>query len=148
MNQPLPHVSSLLRGRNFNRTIIILCVRWHITYKLSYLDLVEMMAERGVAVSHTTILRWVPLGEFMFRGGAGSTSTARHACALCRPACVAKPESPRGVSGFNGGRFCAKFEVAFFSRSWGSLAFMGNQINASRRLAPQSRPARLLGAFF
>jgi transposase-like protein len=59
MNQPTPHSSSLFRGRHFDRTIIILCVRWYITYKLSYRDLVEMMAERGVAVSHTTILRWV-----------------------------------------------------------------------------------------
>jgi transposase-like protein len=59
MNQPLPHASSLFRGRHFNRTIIILCVRWYITYKLSYRDLAEMMAERGVAVSHTTILRWI-----------------------------------------------------------------------------------------
>jgi transposase-like protein len=59
MNQSLPHASSLFRGRHFNRSIIILCVRWYITYKLSYRDLVKMMAERGVAVSHTTILRWV-----------------------------------------------------------------------------------------
>jgi putative transposase len=50
---------SLFRGRHFNHSIIILCVRWYITYKLSYRDLVEMMAERGVDVSHTTILRWV-----------------------------------------------------------------------------------------
>jgi transposase-like protein len=49
----------LFRGRHFERTIIILCVRWYITYKLSYRDLVGMMAERGVAVSHTTILGWV-----------------------------------------------------------------------------------------
>ncbi len=49
----------MLRGRHFNHTVIILCVRWYITYKLSYRDLVDMMAERGVAVSHTTILRWV-----------------------------------------------------------------------------------------
>jgi transposase-like protein len=59
MNQPpLPHASSLFRGRHFDRTVIILCVRWYITYKLSYRDLVEMMAERGVDVSHTSILRW------------------------------------------------------------------------------------------
>jgi transposase-like protein len=50
---------SLFYGRHFDRSIIILCVRWYITYKLSYRDLVEMMAERGVDVSHTTILRWV-----------------------------------------------------------------------------------------
>src|SRR5215210_954974 len=59
MKQPPPHASSLFRGRHFDHTIIVLCVRWYITYKLSYRDLVEMMAERGVAVSHTTILRWV-----------------------------------------------------------------------------------------
>ena len=45
--------------RHFDRTIIILCVRWYTTYKLGYRDLVEMMAERGVILSHTTILRWV-----------------------------------------------------------------------------------------
>src|SRR5215207_5665810 len=54
-----PLSPSLFRGRHFDRAIIILCIRWYITYKLSYRDLVEMMAERGVALSHTTILRWV-----------------------------------------------------------------------------------------
>ena len=29
------------------------------TYRLSYRDLVEMMAERGIQVAHSTILRWV-----------------------------------------------------------------------------------------
>lgn len=55
---PQPSLS-LFRGRHFDRSVIILCVRWYITYKLSYRDLVAMMAERGVGVSHTTILRWV-----------------------------------------------------------------------------------------
>lgn len=36
-----------------------MCVRWYITYKLSYRDLVAIMAERNVDVAHTTILRWV-----------------------------------------------------------------------------------------
>ena len=45
--------------RQFDTEIIVLCVRWYITYRLSYRDLVAMMAERGVIVSHTTILRWV-----------------------------------------------------------------------------------------
>jgi len=47
----------MFHGRHFDRTIIILCIRWYITYKLSYRDLVEMMGERGVDISHTTILR-------------------------------------------------------------------------------------------
>ena len=45
--------------RQFDAEIIILCVRWYITYRLSYRDLVAMMAERGVIISHTTIMRWV-----------------------------------------------------------------------------------------
>src|SRR5467141_3933986 len=45
--------------RQFDTEIIILCVRWYITYRLSYRDLVAMMAERGVIISHTTIMRWV-----------------------------------------------------------------------------------------
>jgi hypothetical protein len=35
------------------------CVgRWYVTYKLSYRDLAEMIAERHVDLAHTTIMRW------------------------------------------------------------------------------------------
>jgi transposase-like protein len=34
-------------------------VRWYLKYALSYRNLEEMMAERGVKVDHTTIMRWV-----------------------------------------------------------------------------------------
>jgi transposase-like protein len=43
------------RRRRFEGEIIELCVRWYITYRLSYRDLVAMMAERGISLSHTTI---------------------------------------------------------------------------------------------
>ncbi|MEW9586895.1 IS6 family transposase [Paraburkholderia sp. DGU8] len=46
-------------GRHFDREVIVLCVRWYLRYKLSLRDLVEMMAERGLSLAHTTILRWV-----------------------------------------------------------------------------------------
>jgi len=36
-----------LQRRHFEQEIIILCVRWYLRYKLSYRDLVEMMAERA-----------------------------------------------------------------------------------------------------
>ncbi len=49
----------IYRRRRFKAADIEQCVRWYITYRLSYRDLVAMMAERGVVVSHTTILRWV-----------------------------------------------------------------------------------------
>jgi transposase-like protein len=66
-----PLSTSLFHGRHFDRAIIVLCVSWYITYKLSYRDLVELMAERGVDVSHTTILRWVQhyVSEFEKRWG-------------------------------------------------------------------------------
>jgi transposase-like protein len=49
----------IYRRRRFEAEIIELCVRWYITHRLSYRDLVAMMAERGIQLSHTTILRWV-----------------------------------------------------------------------------------------
>jgi transposase-like protein len=49
----------IYRCRRFQPEIIELCVRWYLTYRLSYRDLVEMLAERDVTVSHTTIYRWV-----------------------------------------------------------------------------------------
>jgi transposase-like protein len=49
----------LFRGRHFDRDIIILCVRWYLRFELSFRDLVEMMAERGVDLAHTTIMRWI-----------------------------------------------------------------------------------------
>ena len=49
----------LFKGRHFDQEIIVLCIRWYLTFKLSSRDLVQMMAERGIPLAHTTILRWV-----------------------------------------------------------------------------------------
>jgi transposase, IS6 family len=49
----------LFRGRHFQDEIIILCIRWYLRYSLSYRDLEEMMAERGLRVDHSTVARWV-----------------------------------------------------------------------------------------
>jgi len=48
---------AMFAGRHFDREV--LCVRWYLRYKLSLRDLVEMMAERGLELAHTTIMRWV-----------------------------------------------------------------------------------------
>jgi transposase-like protein len=58
MSQFVP-VEELFRGRHFDHEIVVLCVRWYLSYKLSYRDLVAMMGERGIRLAHTTILRWV-----------------------------------------------------------------------------------------
>jgi hypothetical protein len=52
-------VDDLFKGRHFDREIIILCVRWYLRFKLSFRDLVEMMAERGLSLAHTAIMRWI-----------------------------------------------------------------------------------------
>ena len=49
----------MFRGRHFRDEIIVLCVRWYLRYPLSYRNLEEMMAERGLQVDHSTIARWV-----------------------------------------------------------------------------------------
>jgi len=55
----LTNVDELFAGRHFDREMIIVCVRRYLRFKLSLRDLVEMMAERGLSLSHTTIMRWV-----------------------------------------------------------------------------------------
>lgn len=48
-----------------------MAVRWYVAYPLSYRDVEELMAERGVTVDHSTLNRWVikyaPLLETEFR---------------------------------------------------------------------------------
>jgi transposase-like protein len=47
------------KWRHFWPEIILLNVHWYCCYGLSYRDLEEMMAERGIEVDHSTINRWV-----------------------------------------------------------------------------------------
>lgn len=49
----------MFSGRHFDRSVILLCMRWYLAYNLSLRDLEEMMAERGIRVDHSTIHRWV-----------------------------------------------------------------------------------------
>ena len=50
---------ALFRGRHFEDVIILLCLRWYLRYSLTYRDLEEIMAERGLSVDHVTIWRRV-----------------------------------------------------------------------------------------
>jgi transposase-like protein len=52
-------MEELFKGRHFDQEIVVLWVRWYLSFKLSYRDLVAMMGERGAVLAHTTILRWV-----------------------------------------------------------------------------------------
>ena len=54
-----PRRPELFKKRQFDPIIIVTCVRWYCRFSLSLRDLEELMAERGLAVDHTTIWRWV-----------------------------------------------------------------------------------------
>ncbi|MDM5155029.1 IS6 family transposase [Bacillus sp. DX1.1] len=49
----------VFKWKHYQPEIILLTVRWYLWYNLSFRDLVEMMEERGLSISHTTIMRWV-----------------------------------------------------------------------------------------
>jgi transposase, IS6 family len=51
--------SSAFAGFRFPREVIAVAVRWYLRYGLSYRDVEELLAERGVTVDHVTVYRWV-----------------------------------------------------------------------------------------
>jgi transposase-like protein len=50
---------SSFAGFRFPSDVIVVAVRWHLRYGLSYRDVEELLAERGIEVDHVTIYRWV-----------------------------------------------------------------------------------------
>ncbi|MCY8235430.1 IS6 family transposase [Priestia endophytica] len=50
---------NLFKWKHYQPFIILLIVRWYLRYNLSFRDVVEMMEERGLSITHTTIMRWV-----------------------------------------------------------------------------------------
>lgn len=47
------------KWRHFRGEVILWGVPWYCKYGISYRNLEEMLAERGVDVDHTTLYRWV-----------------------------------------------------------------------------------------
>ena len=58
-------------GLHLPKDVILQAVRWYVSYPLSLRMIEEMVAERGIALDHTTINRWViacaPKLEFLYR---------------------------------------------------------------------------------
>ena len=57
--RPIQEPSSAFAGFRFPPEVILIAVRWYLRYGLSYRDLEELLAERGVEVDHVTLFRWV-----------------------------------------------------------------------------------------
>jgi IS6 family transposase len=51
--------TSVFAGFRFPPEVISLAVRWYLRYGLSYRDVEELLAERGITVDHVTVYRWV-----------------------------------------------------------------------------------------
>jgi transposase, IS6 family len=54
-----PAPRSAFAGYRFSPEVITLAVRWYLRFGLSYRDVEELLAERGIDVDHVTIYRWV-----------------------------------------------------------------------------------------
>jgi hypothetical protein len=54
-----PSCISVVRWIPVPPDVILLAVRWYLRYGLSYRDVEELLAERGIEVDHVTIYRWV-----------------------------------------------------------------------------------------
>ena len=52
-------VASVFAGFRFSPEVISVAVRWYLRYGLSYRDVEELLAERGVTVDHGTVYRCV-----------------------------------------------------------------------------------------
>ena len=46
-------------GRHFPKDVILTTIRWYLRYNLSYRDIEELIAERGIDLDHSTLNRWV-----------------------------------------------------------------------------------------
>jgi transposase, IS6 family len=57
--RPAPAIRSAFAGFRFPPDVIVLAVRWYLRFGLSYRDVEELLAERGIEVDHVTVYRWV-----------------------------------------------------------------------------------------
>lgn len=47
------------KGVHYPKSVILHAVFFHVRYAVSYRDLEEILAERGIAVDHATLNHWV-----------------------------------------------------------------------------------------
>ena len=68
---PVPRTSGrCFAGFRFPPEVITVAVRWYLRYGLSYRDVEELLAERGVEVDHVTVYRWVQRFTPLFEDAA------------------------------------------------------------------------------
>ena len=79
--RPAPLTRSAFAGFCFPSDVIVLAIRWYLRFGLSYRDVEELLAERGIDVDHTTVYRW---------------SNGSRRCWLTEPGPAATPSATAG----------------------------------------------------
>jgi putative transposase len=81
-------VVKVLRRLHYPLDVILLCLRWYVAYSLSLRNLVEMIAQRGIKVDHSSVRRWViklvPLFEKALRRHKRPVGKSWRVDGLCR----------------------------------------------------------------
>ena len=73
--RPSPAAHSAFAGFRFPPDGIVLAVRWYLRFGLSYRDVEELLAERGVKVDHVSIY---PVGGAVHAAAADAAKPCRH----------------------------------------------------------------------
>ena len=68
---------SAFAGYCFPPDVIVLAVRWYLRFGLSYRDVEELLADRGIKVDHVTIDRWVQRFTSLLGRGRPALSACR-----------------------------------------------------------------------
>ena len=149
-----PGSSSVFAGFRFPREVIAVAVRWYLRYGLSYRDVEELLAERGVTVDHVTIYRWVQrfTPEFIEaarfcrhapgdRCQAGSVAGVTASTSPCRRRGISRDraESHSRPSGWQRTRLIWRCSTAFWCRSTRSPASLDASPRASTIRSPGRR---------
>src|SRR3569833_3940684 len=93
----------LFKGRHFDRLVIVLFLRWYVVYKLSYRDLVAMMAERGLSMAHITMCPATVTTSIMWSSAATVSS----------PSKLSRAVSPLRTMARGSGRWNTRAENSF-----------------------------------
>src|SRR6266481_2707501 len=82
-------VCGLFKWRQFEPEVILLAVGWYLRFSLSYRDVEELLAERGLHADHVTIWRWVqsyaPEMERRLRSRLKPTNDSWRMCMISSP---------------------------------------------------------------
>ncbi len=96
-------LDELFEGRHFDGEVIVLCVRWYLRFKLSYRDLVEMMAERGLTKTGNSSARKALVeAAWTYRHSAGVGTTHQRRQQLL-------PQRVREIAWKAQSRLCARY---------------------------------------